>query len=113
MVYEFHCPNNHSRDVFEHHPEDKGCYTVICHECGHTMGPVPGYGQGRLYFEEGRGRWINNLGPEPVFVTSYKQHRELMKKAGVVEAGSVMPTRKYRNPKNAQQRKDIIKGRWI
>lgn len=33
-------------------------------------------------------RWIENLGPEPVYVTSHAQHKELMRKAKCEHIGS-------------------------
>ncbi len=45
-------------------------------------------GRGLLWFEEGRERTIENLGHEPVRITSKKQHRDAMRKAGVAEAGN-------------------------
>jgi hypothetical protein len=43
------------------------------------MAPVITYGQGMLYFEEGRSRTIWNLGHEPVEVRSAEQHKRLMR----------------------------------
>lgn len=105
-VYEFACINGHTEDRFEHHPDDLGCETHICRKCSHTMEPVPSYGRGLLYFEEGRGRWIENLGHEPVYITSKQQHREAMKKAGVAEAPAILDHTKFNG-------RFSDKGRWI
>jgi hypothetical protein len=43
------------------------------------MAPVITYGQGLLYFEEGRGRMIWNLGDQPVQVKSHEEHKRLMR----------------------------------
>ena len=110
MLYEYECLNGHRRERFEHHPDDKGCETIICDECGHTMGPVPSYGRGLLYFEEGRARTIWNLGPEPVTIRSHKEHLEAMKKAGVAQAGAEIVTT---NNLRRSPRKITAKGRWI
>lgn len=40
-------------------------------------------GRGLTWFEEGRGRWIENLGDDPVYVTSHEQHKRLMKENAV------------------------------
>lgn len=89
-VYDFQCANEHVKEVFVHVRDDLGCETIICNRCGHGMAPVSSYGRGLLFFEEGRGRWIENLGPEPVYITSKKQHAEVMKKRGVEEAPADM-----------------------
>jgi len=75
-------------DNFVHDYRDKGCRTMIC-DCGTTMGPVVSFPNTNLYFEQGRPRTIWNLGPEPVTVRSHREHKEAMKKAGVVEAGAL------------------------
>lgn len=82
-LYQLQCLNGHQEDQFCHHPDDKGCRTALCPICNETMGYVVAYGAGSCYFEEGRGRWIENLGEHPVFVTSPEQHRRLMKQNGV------------------------------
>ena len=109
MLYEYLCLNGHTREVFEHTPKDKGVTTPICN-CGHTMGPIPSYGRGLLYFEEGRERIIENLFAAPVRVTSYRQHRELMKKAGVESAPAILRQQDNRNRKTLTL---VAKGRWI
>jgi predicted nucleic acid-binding Zn ribbon protein len=53
---------------------------------GHAMKRIIAAINPSLYFEQGRGRWIENLGPEPVYVTSSRQHHALMKKYGVIDA---------------------------
>ena len=85
---EFRCLEGHSTDAFIHHADDKGCRTIVCEECGHTMGPVLSVGTARmLYFEEGRCRTIENLGDHGRNLSSYKQYREAMKKDKVELAG--------------------------
>lgn len=101
MIYEYLCLNGHKKDKYEHSALDKGCDTMICQTCGHTMGPIPAFGKGIAFFEEGRPRTIYNLGDKPITITSYKQHKEAMKKAGVVEAGV--------NPRA----RIAEKGRWV
>lgn len=95
MIYEWQCLNGHKKESFVHHRDDKGCETFICH-CGHTMGPIFSPGLGRmLYFEESRGRSIDNLatldqnGNEVRCppLKSWKDYEKQKKKAGVAEAG--------------------------
>lgn len=70
------------------------------------MGPIPSFGRGLLFFEEGRGRWIHNLGPDPVYITSPKQHALAMKRAGVREAPTIPDKTKFSGRASE-------KGRWI
>jgi len=106
MIYEFTCIEGHGRDVFEHHRDDLGADTVICDVCGNSMGPLPSYGRGLLFFEEGRGRWIHNLGDKPVYITSTKQHEREMKRAGVALAGTIPTNTKFSGRASE-------KGRWL
>lgn len=78
--YDWTCVAGHVRA--DHYVHVLGIETVLC-DCGETMHPVASFGRGLTYFEEGRGRWIHNLGPQPVYVTSHEQHKAEMKKAGV------------------------------
>ena len=103
-VYDFICIKGHTKEVFEKTRDDLGCETVIC-KCGNTMAPVPSYGRGLLFFEEGRGRWIHNLGVNPVYITSKKQHIEAMNRAGLMEAPAELPTRGHS--------RISTKGKWI
>lgn len=95
MIYEYCCLNGHSDEFYIKTYKDKGCETYICKECGHSMGSIISKPKPMVFFEEGRGRWINNLGPEPVFVRSHAEHKALMKKRGVELAGA-MPGQKGR-----------------
>jgi hypothetical protein len=90
MLYDFACAEGHTKEVFVHVRDDLGCETIFCDKCDHGMAPIPSYGRGLLFFEESRGRWIQNLGPQPVYITSKKQHIEAMKKAGMEEAPAEM-----------------------
>ena len=72
------------KDTYLHH-EMRREYLPQCH-CGGVLSFLPSWGKALTYFEEGRGRWIYNMGDEPVYVTSHWQHKEEMKKAGVGEA---------------------------
>jgi hypothetical protein len=105
MIYEFECSQGHQKEVYEHARDDLGCDTILCH-CGHTMSPVPSYGRGLLYFEEGRGRWIHNMGHEPVYITSKAQHIREMKKHGVAEAPAIPDKTKFSG-------RASTKGRWV
>lgn len=82
-IYEFQCLEEHREDHFAHCVQDRGCQTFVCSSCNHTMGPVASYGKALTWFEEGKPRRIENLGHEPVVVTSYAQHRKLMKERGL------------------------------
>ena len=87
MMRTFRCLNDHEYDAFAHHRDDVGTRTMLCEVCGETMGPMLSTGTPLLYMEEGRGRWIENLGPQPIFVTSPAQHKRLMKEQQVELAG--------------------------
>jgi hypothetical protein len=104
MIYDFLCKNGHKREVFVHGYEDRDTADEACNLCGEPMAPVFSPGRGLLFYEEGRPRTIYNLGEKPITVTSYKQHKEAMKRAGVVEAGA-MPS------KNSGRVSS--KGRWV
>jgi hypothetical protein len=78
-LYQLQCPNGHRTEEYVHHTDDKGCRTIICDVCRETMTYVPAYGQGLCWFEEGRGRWIENMGHEPVYITSHEMHKREMK----------------------------------
>ena len=83
-LYTLTCLNGHEAEEFCHTAADKGCRTHVCPEpCGATMSYGLSVGRGLTYFEEGRGRWIHNLGDQPVYITSHEQHKAEMKKAGV------------------------------
>lgn len=86
MLYNFGCINGHETEAFEHHRDDLGCRTLICEECDHTMGPTLSLGKPLLFFSEKNPRIIENLSDKPVKVTSHKQHKDLMKEAGVTFA---------------------------
>lgn len=103
MIYDFECIDGHRREFFFHSSEDMGTETAIC-KCGSTMAKIYSPGKIMAYYEESRPRTIWNLGPEPQTFTSYKQHKEAMKKAGVCEAGSQIPHGTGRVS---------TKGRWI
>jgi hypothetical protein len=83
-MFTHQCLNAHTRDAYAHSPIERACRTILCVHCHHTMSPVISLGQGLTYFAEGGGgKWIHNLGPEPVFVTSTAQHERIMKEQGV------------------------------
>ena len=81
-LYAMTCDNGHAMEAFCHHREDRGTRTHIC-PCGSTMRYTLSMGAGLTWFEEGRGRWITNLGDKPIYVTSHEQHKREMRKAGV------------------------------
>ena len=83
----FECLSGHTTDKWLPAWAELGVRTMLCEECGHTMGPALSVGRGLTYFEEGRARTIWNLGPHPVTVRSHGEHRRLMREAGVEHAG--------------------------
>jgi len=91
-LYDWKCVNGHVDERYYHSsrhlPEDSPC-----RECGAPARQIFSVGKGLVHFEEGRGEWIQNLGPDPVYVTSHEQHKRLMKEAGVTWAtkGKGMP----------------------
>jgi hypothetical protein len=86
-LFAHRCLSGHTRDVYAHNLLERACRTIVCEDCHQTMSPILSLGQGLTYFgEKGGGRWIHNLGPEPIRVTSTKQHEDLMKAAGVTWA---------------------------
>jgi hypothetical protein len=78
------CLLGHRSEIYLHTWDDYGAATRVC-ACGHSLAPAFSPGTTLTWFEEGRGRWIENLGHEPVYITSHRQHREAMKKAGVTQ----------------------------
>ena len=72
------CLNDHAAEQYVHAPDDRGTETRVC-ACGETLAPILSVGSGLTYFEEGRGRWINNLTVDPIYVTSHAQHQRLMR----------------------------------
>lgn len=84
-IYNFKCVNGHERERFYHTDRYRLFKTEIC-DCGEGMTQTLSMGRGLTWFEEGRGRWIENLGDDPVYITSHGQHRRIMKEQGVVWA---------------------------
>lgn len=83
-MFTMRCLHGHSRDIYAHNVLERACRSVICEQCHSDMSPVFSPGTPLTYFGEGgAGKWIHNLGHEPVFVTSHKHHQDLMRKAGV------------------------------
>ncbi len=78
-MYLFRDESGHMREEFVMRSEDKGCQTHLCKLCQSTMAPIMAYGQGLLYFEEGRAQKIWNLGDQPVYVRSHEEHKRLMR----------------------------------
>lgn len=76
--YTYACMRGHEREIIIPTYRDRGCETLIC-ACGETMGRTLAMGQGLCYFEEGRGRLIENMSHQPQLVTSHEQHKRLMK----------------------------------
>ena len=82
-LYRLICPEcGSSNEEFCHVAEDKGSRTHLC-ACGGSMTHTLSVGGGLTFFEEGRGRWIANMGHEPVYITSHEQHKTEMRKRGL------------------------------
>ncbi|HYE93734.1 MAG TPA: zinc ribbon domain-containing protein [Terriglobales bacterium] len=84
-LYDFRCPEGHTREAFFHRAEQARGVVLIC-ECGERMTKALSVGRGLTYFEEGRPRVIENLGDKPVVVRSHREHERLMREAGVTWA---------------------------
>ena len=82
------CLNGHQHDAYYHHADDVGTRTILCQLCRESMARIACYGTPILYFEEGRGRWIENMGDKPEWITSHAQHNRRMKELGVQLAGT-------------------------
>jgi DNA-directed RNA polymerase subunit RPC12/RpoP len=82
-MIETQCIEGHKKPRFLHVKKDYGTQTYVCEKCGHTMSEALSMGRGLTYFEEGRGRWINNMGDQPVYITSHEQHKRIMKERGL------------------------------
>ena len=86
-LYEFRCGEGHSRDVYAHKHADLAACAVMCEACGETMTQVLSMGRGLTYFaSQGKGKWIHNLGDQPVLIESTAQHERVMKEQGVTWA---------------------------
>lgn len=81
-LYKFQCMHGHERERFYHSHSYRNFKTEIC-ECGEGMTLGLSVGRGLTWFEEGRGRWIENLGDDPVYITSHEQHKRIMKEQAV------------------------------
>lgn len=82
-LYEYRCLNGHREEHFEHAPEDRGCRSFICGQCGHSMGPAVTFGTPLTASLGGWPRWIHNMGNQPVWVEDAAHHRRLMKERGL------------------------------
>ena len=86
-MFEMRCLHGHARDVFAHTALQRACRHIICEVCSSDMSPALSVGRGLTYFAQGGGgRWIHNLGDQPVYITSTAQHERLMKEQGVTWA---------------------------
>jgi hypothetical protein len=81
-LYDFACPSGHTREVFLHRADQAATAVIVC-ACDAPMAKAFSMGRGLTYFEEGRGQWIENLGPTPVYITSHEAHKKAMSAAGV------------------------------
>ncbi len=84
-LWDYECPAGH---ISEQLIESRWDAMAWCPECGEAASRLIGGKNRQLYYEEGRARVDWNLGPNPVMITSEKQHQKLMKEAGVTLAGT-------------------------
>ena len=84
-LYDYRCINGHLDERF-FHSSDSASDSLPCRICGIVANKCLSVGKGLLAFEEGRGEWLYNLGPKPIYVTSHEQHKRLMKQNGVTYA---------------------------
>ena len=88
-LWTFRCLNGHARDVYEHHPDDRGCRTILCETCGETMGPTSeDYGCGLTAMEEGRPFVMEHVGHDPITVRSWREYDKVLKTHGLAQAGT-------------------------
>ena len=87
-LYTYRCMNEHEEDVYVRNYQDKDCETPICRQCGNTMESIIAPSNRMLYFEQGKPRVMNNLGPEPVIVRSHSELEKKMKERGLEFAGN-------------------------
>jgi hypothetical protein len=81
-LFDFGCPNGHTREAFFHRAEQAREEVLVC-QCGAPMTKQLSMGRGLTWAEEGRPRVIHNLGHEPVVIRSHAEHQRAMKAAGV------------------------------
>lgn len=82
-LYNYKCPQRHvSVDRYMHRVADRDSHIEHCPECGAQLVRGLSMGKGLTYFEEGRGRWLENIAPTPQYVTSHGQWRRLLKEHG-------------------------------
>jgi len=85
-IFVYRCENclnqeDHYSPTFQSSPV---CWK--CQYCGRRMPKIIAPSAPALWFEEGRGRWIENLTDTPQYVTSKAQLKKLEKQYGVVNA---------------------------
>ena len=82
-LYGFRCEDcGASKDKYIHRAADRDSHEFHCEDCKGTMARTLSLGRGLTYFEEGRGRWLENIAPTPQYVTSHGQWRQLLKEHG-------------------------------
>lgn len=116
-LYEFECALGHRTEHWLS-VEDRNGKIVFCEHPDHgpnfepIMKRIPG-GHAMLYFEEGRARQTS-LSNKPI--TSYAEHKRLMREQGVSESGNTVPERIKRNPRTEGMKRFLSKdqkGKWI
>jgi len=87
-IYAYQCRSCQHEEEHFLHSFEKAQQTFYHCLCGTVMKRIIGQSAPALWFEEGRGRWIQNLSDKPEYVTSKAQLRQLEKKHGVVNAST-------------------------
>lgn len=88
--YDVQCIHGHRRMVYYASHTERRLEPEICPECGHTQSFVISRPGSYTYFSESNPVVLENLGHEPVTVTSHWQHQKLMRERGL---GWITPKR--------------------
>ena len=80
-LYNYKCPNGHIEvERYIHASENRDSHVEQCSDCDAMLTRAMSVGMGLTYYRENRGRWIENIGPEPEFITSHGAWREALKR---------------------------------
>ena len=86
-MYKVGCPCGYRGEKYLHREFDRNALPRCPDSsCGGVLDFMMSYGTNLRYFEESRGRWIENMTDEPIYITSYKQYQDECKKHGVAPA---------------------------
>lgn len=85
-IYTYQCERCGMEEDHFAHSFKNALFSWDCKECPGVMHKIIAASAPALWFEEGRGRWIENITHQPVYVTSPAQLKDLEKKHGVTHA---------------------------